>query len=386
MLQRLSCTIIIMVFTLLHFGARTMHALPCIPCTKSTPYKAVITVPILDMDDAYPPSPNPPASPETGQGRRVHQGLFNEVVTVLEERGQYVKVQCDDMIYKLEGENSLWTFRYGIRPLFTITSPKALATVPDMRYAARPTIFLTYPWHHFSLGTRFTHVPEKDTTDSYGVSWIDHRLGRVRYGRVPHSHAAQEIHRDAAAQRKLFVSRIGSLIDRVARTGPGMVIPYVWGGSSFLVPFKRDSFYLDHDVWQRTNPGYPYAGYDCSELIMRMAKMAGITFPWRMSVVMHHYLTPLSPNGTLEEGDIIWTDGHVMIVGNLHTNEVFESRGYGGGYGEVHRIHIKDLFDETPTFDVLRERYVHNKTVTYKKKSGALNGSPYLVALLKLIP
>lgn len=360
----------------------TVHAISHAPIT---PYKAVIIHPIVDMSEKFPPSINPPASPEMGYCARDHQGLYNEIITVQEEHGEYAKVRYDDVRYASTGDNSFWIFKGSIRPLAHIKRAHIKAHIPNMKYGARPTIVLTYPWHTFSLGTRFNHVPERDSCDSYGVTWIDHTRKKIRYGTVPRSNAKLETKHSPAVQRKIFIHSIRNLLNRVSREGNDVVIPYVWGGSSFLQPYKKDTFYLENAVWKRTEHTTPYAGYDCSELIMRMAKMAGMDFPWKRSTVMQEVLKKLTPTDTLEEGDIIWTEGHVMIVGNLTTNEVYESRGYGGGYGEVHRIPLHELFDGVYTFDQLRDRHHRKETVTYKKKDGGLYKEAYPVQLLKLI-
>ncbi len=73
------------------------------------------------------------------------------------------------------------------------------------------------------------------------------------------------------------------------------------------------------------------SGYDCSEFVMRMAKIAGVDFPWKTTTAIERSRRALDSQDLLEEGDLIWVQGHVMVVSNIERNEIIESRGYGSG-------------------------------------------------------
>ena len=60
----------------------------------------------------------------------------------------------------------------------------------------------------------------------------------------------------------------------------------------------------------------------------------------------------------LQEGDIIWIRGHVMIVGSLKDNTLIEARGYNHGYGKVQEIPLHTVFKYIKTFAQL---FVHQQ-------------------------
>lgn len=354
------------------------------PHALITPYRAVTIDPIVEMDSIFPPPINPPASPDTEKCYRAHQGLYNETVTVLEECDEYIRIVYDSVRYTVEDENSFWTFKKGFLPLSKIHSTDVINTIPHPSYGEEPTIVLIYPWQNFSVGTRFKHLIEHDTNNEYVVTLADYTQNIAQQGNIPRTHAIQETKQTKNLQRALFMHNIHHFLNRVAQEGPGMVIPYVWGGSSFLKPSKSDNFYRENGLWHRTDVGTFYTGYDCSGLIMRMAKIAGIDFPWKTSTAMQRAKKNLTGSDILEEGDIIGVAGHVMLVGNLKNNEVIESCGYGRGYGAVHRIQLHKLFDGIKSFKQLRAHYHNKKPIRFKNKNGTL-GKPQTVQLFKLI-
>ena len=249
---------------------------------------------------------------------------------------------------------------------------------------------LAYPWQsatgqQFSVGTRFKRIPEHDTETAYAIIRGDYEQHAILYEHVPHQDALGEIERTPTEKRRIFVGTIQRLLNRVAAQASDQVIPYVWGGSSFLQSYNDLEFYQQDGVWQRTGKSDPYTGYDCSELIMRMAHIAGIDFPWKTTVAIQQNQRALLPDEPLEEGDIIWTQGHVMIISNIPENELIEARGYGAGYGRVHQIKLEQAFADIATYDDLIARHHEQGTVTFKNRSGESLPQARRVQLLKLI-
>ncbi|MBY0109650.1 MAG: C40 family peptidase [Candidatus Babeliaceae bacterium] len=110
---------------------------------------------------------------------------------------------------------------------------------------------------------------------------------------------------------------MNDLIDRISQNEADNVIPYVWGGSSFLEPYQQGCFYTKDGVWHRQGKNDPYTGYDCSEFIMRMAKIVGINFPWKTTTSIQHGLAQFTSKDILQAGDIIWVEGHTMIISDI---------------------------------------------------------------------
>lgn len=352
-------------------------------------YRAVIKRPIVDMNNSFPAPKNPAASPDTKGCDRAHQGLFNEMVNCLEEHNDQVKVAIDNIVYGFDINtknplNTFWTYKKNIIPTTEINND-LLLTIPNQEYGKEPTVVLTYPWQQFSVGTRFRHIPEYDSSTAYAIARADFQTDRIIFDYVSHEHALPETVQDPKSARTLFVATINNLIDKITENGSELVIPYIWGGSSFVELYSKSDFYKNDGTWQRTEKTSPYSGYDCSEFVMRMAKIAGIEFPWKTSTAIQRSKRELNEYDQLEEGDLIWTPGHVMIVSSIANNELIEARGYSSGYGSVHRATLAESFDAITSYYDLLERYYSKQPIKYKDKQGNVVEKPYELKLLKLI-
>lgn len=355
----------------------------------------VIKVPVVDMIADFLVFNELPAAREINSCHRAHQGLYNERVRVLNERGDYVHVAYKSLIYfdsvTKQPRNSFWMRKRDLLLFSDIKNEELLMAMPDAVYAQDATVVLTYPWHGFSVGTRFKRKPGSDTVDSYAIMLPDYENNSVILDYIARTDALVEQEQNVHEARMLFVKIINELVDRVQREGTNFVIPYVLGGSSFVELYtdldadNTPLFYVADGVWQRVGAYNPYMGYDCSELVMRFAQMAGIAFPWKTTVAMERSLRSLTSNDMLEEGDLIWVYGHIMIVSNLEKNELIEARGYSSGYGRVHKIVLKDCFAGVSTYDELRIVCENGGTVQFKDWHGSVLEKTHAVKLLKLI-
>lgn len=353
-------------------------------------YKAVIKSIVAEMNNNFPAPYAPSASPETQKCLRSHQGLYNEIVTVLETHNEQSLIVYDNIIYQVDlpknGKvpNSFWVNNEHLILLQSLPQ-ETLQAIPTQRYAQSPTIVLTYPWKQFSLGTRFVHVPSQDTPQEYAILWIDYSTNIIFNDYIPKKNALEEIEKDTATSRRFFVNLINHVLDCVNKEGSDRVIPYVWGGSSFIHTYHSTNFYLQDGVWHRPEYNSPYTGYDCSELIMRMAKIVGINFPWKTSSIIALSKRELARSDSLENGDIIWVPGHVMIVSNIDRNEIIEARGYRDGYGYVQRITIAENFVDIADYAALLKRYYNHQNIQLKDRYGNPVGNEKEFKLLKLI-
>lgn len=93
----------------------------------------------------------------------------------------------------------------------------------------------------------------------------------------------------------------------------------------------------------------------------------------------------LQANDQLEEGDLVWFPGHVMIVGDLKRNELIEARGYGGGFGKVQVISLDKYFANVKNYDELLSAYREKKPLIILKKDGTVQLIVEQFKLLKLI-
>ena len=53
----------------------------------------------------------------------------------------------------------------------------------------------------------------------------------------------------------------------------------------------------------------------------------------------------LKKGEALEEGDLIWYNGHVMIVSDIKKNRLLRHAGYESGWGKVHEIALDKVFN-----------------------------------------
>jgi hypothetical protein len=185
--------------------------------------------------------------------------------------------------------------------------------------------------------------------------------------------------------RRLLVKTMNDLIDRVAQTGIDRVIPFVWGGSSFVFSSCQSDFYQEDGVWRRKGEQGLYTGYDCSEFVMRMAQIVGISFPWKTSAAIQSSKRAFTRYDVVQEGDLIWIPGHVMVISNVERNELIESRSYSSGYGCVHRSTLSECFEGVETYEELLACYYEHKTIRLKNKQKVLLEKTYLFKLLKLM-
>lgn len=357
--------------------------------TQASNLPAVIKDRVMEMNNSFPAPTNPAASPDAKSCRRAHQGLFNELVDCIEEQDDQVKIAYPNIVYGFDVEtqkalSTFWAYKKHLIALHNLDD-NLLQTIPNQKYGEEHTVVLIYPWQKFSVGTRFKHLPDKDTTRSYAIIYADYITNKAVLDLVPHEDAIPEIKQTTPIARKLFVQIINNLIDRIAESSPNHVIPYVWGGSSFVEPYADNDFYKKDGTWHRNGPDKPYTGYDCSEFVMRMAQIAGLDFPWKTTTAIQRSRRSLSEDDQLETGDLIWTPGHVMIVSSLERNELIEARSYGSGYGCVHRIKLEECFDGITTYEELRERYNTNQPIKYKDKEGLVSEKSTNFKLLKLV-
>jgi hypothetical protein len=352
-------------------------------------YQAVIKAPVVEMNAGFPPPCNPPISPDTEKCYRAHQGLYNELVDVVEQREDFVKVALTNCVYGFDTEikkplNTFWMYKKDIVPLSELDGD-VLHTIPHAQHAQEPTIILTYPWNNFSVGTRFRHMADYDIETAYAVIRADYTNNTVTSDLVPRENGMIEVAQEPRLARHLFVVIINNLVARVSQRDPLNVMPYVWGGSSFVQSYVQSDFYVRDGVWQRDGKNDPYTGYDCSGFTRRMAQIAGINFLWKTTFAIQASRRKLASGEPLEEGDIIWVSGHVMIVSNIERNEMIEAAGYGAGFGCVHRIAIDKRFAGVRGYQDLLERYHAGQAITFLNKSGETVKTYDRFELLKLV-
>ncbi len=375
--------LLFLLFTLNNLSAQTHKNNQCVIKDK-----------VIDMGVSYHTEYGNVATPNEQRCYRAHQGLYGEIVELVKECDwdeNQLFISIPNIIYGFspftnQGYSTFYTYKKHLVPLNQL-SDDALKAIPCSEYAEKPTIVLTYPWNNFSIGTRFTHVSENDTENSFGVAYIDFENDFIVFNTVPRENAIQEIKLDTKSKQKLFVEIINNLINKVAQTETTNIIPCIFGGSSFIEPYKNSDFYQNDGVWCCNEKNDPYCGYDSSEFLMRMTKIAGIDFPWKTTAAIGCSLKTFDSQDTLQEGDILWVQGLAMIVSNLERNEIITCRSHSSGYGCVHRVKLSDCLHDIATFDqLLNLYYTNNNTLQFKNKDGSVAEKIYDFKFLKLMP
>jgi hypothetical protein len=119
-------------------------------------------------------------------------------------------------------------------------------------------------------------------------------------------------------------------------------------------------------------------------MILCAAQIAGLPYYCKNSHVIAKTLRPLNSGEKIEEGDIIWYSGHVMVVSDAKKNLVIEAIGYDSGYGRVHEISIDRVFQGIHNFDGLRPCHFKNKFTRRLRQDGSAWRSIYHLKILKL--
>ena len=340
---------------------------------------------------------------------RVHQCLFNEVVTLLRSYGDEVQVAVKNTFY---GHNSttnepltaLWTLESNIVECEQLRDQHIdLNVIPKpIDYRNSTTIFdnnvltLILPWHDnitnisYSVGTRFTRIPRLDTSTSYAVQLIDFNRYKIVTSFVPRPYGLVSIPIEKEQALPLFLQILRTwLYYADQRNG---IIPYVWGGSSFVDvyqnngAYKKQCLYDGQQVsgWFRIDKHRPYAGFDCSGLILRACQIAGIPYFYKNSTLAAQHLPYLCSYEDIMNGDILWIPGHVMIVSNKDNDELIEAAGYHKDYGEVHMLPLSKVFANITTYQQLKEFFLDEKTINILHKNGTIISTDKKIMILKL--
>lgn len=320
---------------------------------QSTTY-AIIKDPVVDLFLALPIQEKP--SLYSKGTRRAHQGLFNERVRCLEQNGTCVKIVYTNLMYGTHEDgtprNTFWIDKKHL--LF----PTDFSKFPDPSYAHKPTVVLIFPWKHFSVGTRFIHVPECDTQHHYAAQYYKSEHDPEHIQLIPKNRCFIEREESAQQKRQKFVRLAQQLIHRAGTRDQHSVIPYVWGGSSYVWPYKDHFTYSQKTGWQRSGKNNPYTGFDCSELVWRLAQICNIKYPFKTSKIAADTLHALTSEETLEEGDLLWIPGHIMIISDIAKHELIEARGYDHGYGKAQIIKLEQVFKGMDSYQKLINAYL----------------------------
>lgn len=307
---------------------------------------------------------------------RLHQALFNERVEIINEKDDQVQLLLPSAFYQTPGtttcQNSYWALKKNFAPIQRSASKESLDTnklvppaidfnKPESVTPATNLITLKNPWYDaitdqtFSVGTRLV-VTNKLKTDAgmlYGIIFYDHARKKAHKRLLP-AHLCLTPATNKKMQRQRFVA----LLKNWATKQPS--IPYVLGGSSY--GGNKKSTANQHAL-------QPTTGFDCSGLILRAAQTCGIPYFFKNSYTIAHNMMEVITIDQLQNGDIIWVPGHVMIVSDIRKNLLIEARGYEHGLGKLCQTNLETVFENNKNYEDLM-RAARDRTMIGRLNKG----------------
>lgn len=368
-------------------------------------YQAVTIVPVADLVGStlahvhdYTTLPLCGGKPKAfSTCKRLHQLLFNETVEVSQELNGQVEVTLPHLFFVPKNDSThkmatYWTLKKNILPL----KDETLKTcVPQPISYEKPLflqeniITLITPYTApecactFSAGTRFIATATNSETKTITVALIHPKTYTPTHITIPFSHCLAPA-TTAEKQRKNFVKLV-----HLWAHGTG-AIPYVWGGCSYVFSSPQFTFkevLLDaHQSHYSLEPQAPSqkTGFDCAGLVARAAQAAGLPYFFKNTTTLATYLQPLAQNEQVQDGDLIWIPGHVMIISNTEQNKLIEARDYSSGWGCVQERPLNEVFKNITTYNDLEARYKQNKSLQRIDRSGAVSNTYDSFKLLSL--
>ena len=332
---------------------------------------------------------------------RLHQLLFNERVKIIETTLHEVKIQICSAFYLINKKQCTvyWTDKKNITLFNELQQnnipnqviPNALSFYKQLQNDAH-IITLKQPFFCkrlnvlFSAGTRFVY--HQAHQDHYNVYAYDALKKIVQKIALP-KNCCCPMTTNAQQQRTLFTQ----LLRQWAQSTQGC-IPYTWGGSSFTTyaqaPFteKQRTYNNKQERYYAIDTYLPkqiQTGFDCAGLVLRAAQSAGIPYFYKNTATLAQKLPVLQKRDTLQNGDLIWVPGHVMVVSDVAHNLLIEARFYEHGYGKVHEIALHKVFDGIDTYQDLITAFHNKQPLTRLDKNGKKRETFKQIKLLKLM-
>ena len=303
---------------------------------------------------------------------RLHQILFNDSVEIIDQKADEYYIEIP--VFYITQTSKNHCTRYWIEKKHILTAryaqkknidlekfPSALTARSDSIYAHDILTLIkpyTFTRMHLALsaGTRFVRNMQADTDTAYGIFIFNPRTLHVQQELIPKDSACITTACSFAELRKKFITVL-----RLWTHQQDGFIPYVFGGTSFVSTEKNEfSFHKEgNKSWYTYHPSAHSikTGFDCSGLVLRAAQIAGIPYFYKNTYTLANYLKPFQRGDQLENGDLIWIPGHVIIISDISHNLIIEARAYNHGFGRVHEIPLAAQFKNINSYQDLLKAY-----------------------------
>lgn len=360
------------------FFMYTAHAYSTVHHDKNY---AVIKYPVIDLygSATVPESVIPAATRNYAFCARIHQALFNECFQVVETSGDMVALSIPWAIYGYDDVGKpqcrYWAERKNLVMLDTISNHHTLQeSIPHYAHK-KNSITLKMPYTDttgitYSVGTQFVCTHHQPDQKAFQVVYLDTQKISLRTMFVPHACAYKQNKQSLHQSRQQFVQLLTEFIGETAQQEDYNTVPYVWGGGSFTKPYS-ENFNEDRNGFHRAErETVPLSGYDCSLLVLRFARMAQLPYTFKTTAMLEKYGKKFTPKDTLQEGDLIWLQGHVVVITDLQNCLVTEAVGYENFYGKLQTLHLSELLKDINSWDDLLHAYYSNRSVMRLDKYG----------------
>lgn len=328
---------------------------------------------------------------------RMAQGLFNEIVTVLDvwdeqSENPEVLIEIPHYFYHtnqsgLRKINQFWVKKSDLLFESELEQcginfdifPESISFNNSSSITNSDIITLTAPWYDpktnktYSAGTRFIHDHDGDSDTEFGIKFLDTSTLQLCYASVSDESIIDTSQFSATERQQVFVL----LLKNWAVNDLG-VVPFVWGGMS-LTSFLPEELctvqqaYLSGETityWVRPSSSAPHSGFTCSSVILRAAQIAGLPFFSLTTRTMSEHLERLGKSDELQEGDIIWWPGGSVVVSGLDDNTMIVASSYHTGHGCLYETELKNYFENITTYEQLIDAYHNKKPLTVLDKDG----------------
>ncbi len=255
-----------------------------------------------------------------------------------------------------------------VYPQYLLSAIPHFADKKDTIILKRP--FTDAQGNTYSVGTQFVGVKKQSEPNSFHVMRINTQTNSLDELVIPKSVAFRHKKLSAVESRKTFVRLLTDFIDAIAQQKTYNTIPYVWGGGSFTTAYS-DNFVENGSGYHRTEKETtPLSGYDCSLLVLRFAQMAQVPYTCKTTAALEKYGNPFAATDMLQEGDLIWLQGHVAIITDIKNRMVTEAVGYENFLGKVRTVKLEQLLKNIVTWKDLIDAYTKKRSVMRLDKYG----------------
>lgn len=309
-------------------------------------------------------------APESGNCcPRIYQLLLHEMVEVLEEKDNEVKITVPNIFYGKKDNpycNEFWTLKENLVnteeldqekiPTMTNFTTNSYKKQHNELYLIKP---LYIKDHNYMLSAATKVVADTTLEDPYYYKVFIYNPGKKQF-------ESKKVNKKYFfSNTKHAIKDFIAVLQKWTHPKHGF-IPYVWGGGSFCYTVHQP-YHLEKtksmSCWTYEHSHNPKCGMDCSSLIVRASQVAQLPYYFRNTTTLGDQLQELTPQEKVENGDLILFKGHVIIITDVLNDMCIEARGYGQGFGKVQEIPIYQLFKGVRTISALKQKYLKKSSL-----------------------